>query len=228
VLRNTKKQTPPLFYLDDSLFFEQHCGSKLRPQASPRSTTRPLMRIAHKDSHAWLSTDLVPWLSARLSITPASLYSMKACVSEIFNNIQDHTRFDIGSIFVQHFPNEKEVTISVSDFGLGIPESVRSMLPDLDDADAIIQAVQEGFTTKSKPGNQGTGLDYLLKTVVGTNGGEVTFYSCKSIVRFSKIENEIRPSPLGGVGFCPGTTIDISLRTDTIEVLPDEREELVW
>ena len=30
------------------------------------------------------------------------------------------------------------------------------------------------------------------------------------------------------VGFCPGTTIDISLRTDTLEVLPDEREELQW
>jgi hypothetical protein len=77
LLRNIKKQSPPLFYLDDSLFFEQHCGSKLRPLASPRSTTRPLMRIAHKDSHAWLSNELVPWLSGRLSITPASLYSMK-------------------------------------------------------------------------------------------------------------------------------------------------------
>jgi hypothetical protein len=27
------------------------------------------------------------------------------------------------------------------------------------------------------------------------------------------------------VGFCPGTTIEINLRTDTIEVLPDESEE---
>jgi hypothetical protein len=30
------------------------------------------------------------------------------------------------------------------------------------------------------------------------------------------------------VGFCPGTTIDINLRTDTIEEVPDEREDLQW
>jgi hypothetical protein len=116
----------------------------------------------------------------------------------------------------------------VSDFGLGIPENVRRKLPNLSDAEAIVQAVQEGFTTKSNPRNQGTGLDYLLKTVVMANGGHVTFYSCKSIVRFSKAETDVVPFVFGGVGFCPGTTIDICLRTDTIEALPDEPEELTW
>jgi hypothetical protein len=35
-------------YLDDSLFFEQHCGNKLSEKSSPRGTTRPLQKIAHK------------------------------------------------------------------------------------------------------------------------------------------------------------------------------------
>ncbi len=106
-LINCDPNKPAISYLDDSLFFEQHCGETLRDNASPRSTTRPLLKISQKESHAWLETNFVPWLAARLSITEASLYAIKVCVSELFNNIQDHTRYDIGSIFIQHFPNEK-------------------------------------------------------------------------------------------------------------------------
>jgi hypothetical protein len=61
---------------------------------------------------------------------------------------------------------------------------------------------------------------------VGRNGGQVTIYSCSSIVRFERRKNVIKPVALADVGFCPGTTIDI--RTDTIEQLPDEREGLQW
>jgi anti-sigma regulatory factor (Ser/Thr protein kinase) len=228
LFRNTKKQTAPLFYLDDSLFFQQHLGSTLRPTASPRPTTRPLLRLAQKDSHAWLQSDLLPWLASRLSINEASLYSVKVCVSELFNNIQDHTRYDIGSIFIQHFPNENCVVFSVADFGLGIPEKVRSKLPEISDADAIIKAVEEGFTTKSNPANQGAGLDYLLKTIVQGNDGQVPFYSGRSIVRFENYRDVVTPKIITSGGLCPGTTIDIKLRTDKIEVLPDQVEDLEW
>ena len=89
----------------------------------------------------------MPWLAARLKITQASLYTFKACISELFNNIQDHTQYEIGSIFVQHFPHYSTIGISLADFGLGIPEKVRVKLPDLTDDAAIIQAVEDGFTT---------------------------------------------------------------------------------
>ena len=184
------------------------------------------MRIAHENSHDWLEHDLLPWLSNRLSLTPASLYRFKNCVAELFNNIQDHTQYDIGTICAQHFPNEARVYISLSDMGLGIPERVRTKVPGLSDAAAIIQAVQAGFTTKSVPSNQGIGLDYLLQTVRG-NGGTVSIYSLNSIVRFGSLP-QVDPVIVPNVGFCPGTTIDIVLRTDTIKNLPDEREDLEW
>ena len=72
---------------------------------------------------------------------------------------------DIGSIFVQHFPRLDRVSISVADFGRGIPNAVRRVAPHLDDLAAIRKAVESGFTSKSTPGNQGAGLDYLLTTV---------------------------------------------------------------
>jgi hypothetical protein len=155
---------------------------------------------------------------------PASLYMFKNCAAELFNNIQDHTQLDIGTICAQHFPRESRVYISLSDMGLGIPERVRTKLPQLSDAHAIIKATEAGFTTKTTPGNQGIGLDYLLRTVK-VNGGTVSFYSLNAIVRF---EPQGWPIIVPNVGFCPGTTIDIVLRTDTIEPLPDEREDLEW
>jgi hypothetical protein len=62
-LIGTEGRSAALNFLDDSLFFEQHCGEKLNTSASPRSTTRPLVRIAQKDSHHRLQANLVPWLA---------------------------------------------------------------------------------------------------------------------------------------------------------------------
>ncbi|MEA2872014.1 MAG: hypothetical protein QOH67_1990 [Hyphomicrobiales bacterium] len=218
----------PIEFLDDSLFFEQHCGKKLNSSASPRSTTRPLVRIAHKNSHEWLRTNFVPWLAERLEITKASLHTIQVCISELFNNIQDHTRYDIGCVFVQHFPNENRVICSISDMGLGIPKKIREKMPNLSDSEAILKAVEPGFTTKSKPSNQGIGLDYLLNAVVIRNGGSVTIYSGSDYVKFFRRKNEMSHVKKIDAGFCPGTTIDLEFRTDTIENVPDEREDLEW
>jgi len=103
--------------------------------------------------------------------------------------------------FIQHFPQEKLVTISMSDFGLGIPSRVREKVENISDSEAIIRAVEEGFTTKSRPTNKGIGLDYLLKAVVLNNGGQV--YSNEAIVKFDRDGTAIRPTVLPDVGFCP-------------------------
>jgi hypothetical protein len=228
VLLNIDLRTPPLVFLDDSLFFEQHCGAKRRPAAAPRATTLPIQRIAHANSHDWLRSSLTPWLSDRLGITQASLYPFQNCLAELFNNIQDHTRYEIGTIFAQHFPRENKVYVTLSDMGIGIPGNVKALLPQLTDYEAIVKATEEGFTTKTTPRNQGIGLDYLLKEVVGRNRGSVTFCSGYSIVRFEPYGDGMWHQQLWSTGFCPGTTIDIVLRTDTIVLIPDEPEDLEW
>jgi hypothetical protein len=55
---NATLKSRAVVYLDDCLFFEQHCGAKLRECAAPRGTTFPLKKIAHQDSHAWLGSNL--------------------------------------------------------------------------------------------------------------------------------------------------------------------------
>jgi hypothetical protein len=147
-----------LRFLDDSQFFLQHMGRKLSETAVARDTTHPLIKIAHERSHPWLRHELVPWLAAALGTTRASLGPFQACVSELFNNIKDHSTTELGSVFVQHFPQRSEVNLAIADFGRGIPDVVRDVIPGLSDVEAICKAVEENFTSRSTPGNKGAGL----------------------------------------------------------------------
>jgi anti-sigma regulatory factor (Ser/Thr protein kinase) len=226
--RNVDLGTLPLKYLDDSLFFEQHIGKKIYPLSRPRSTTRPLRKVSNAESHMWLRSNFVPWLSHILKIPQASLYTIQACISELFNNIKDHTEYDIGSIFIQHFPKESRVMIALADFGKGIPASVRSVRPGISDAEAIIKATEEGFTSKSTPRNRGAGLDYLLRVAVLENGGSVTIYSSRATVSFLNQSGSLALRTVSDTGFCPGTMVEINLKTDTIPTIEEERGDLEW
>ncbi|WP_342148397.1 hypothetical protein [Methylorubrum sp. SB2] len=225
---NHRRNVQAIRFLDDSLFFERFLGEKINPDACPRPTTQPLVEIANEYSHAWLRMTLMPWLTARLNMNEPSLAAFQVAASEIFNNIKDHSSIDIGSVFVQHFPQQKTVNISIADFGNGIPTTVRKVAPGITDEEAIVRAVQRGFTSQSVPGNRGAGLDFLLQTAVGTNEGSVTIYSLTSFVTFTSHSSGIVHAGASVDGFCPGTTIDINLRTDTIVQLPDERRDLEW
>lgn len=218
----------PVRYLDDSLFFEQHTGKKLLSDARPRSTTLPLQRIAHASSLMWLEHTFIPWLSRESGLQPGALGEIKVCVAELFNNILDHSQLDHGSAFIQHFPKEKRVTIAVSDFGRGIPETVRRVRAGVSDRDAIVLASQEGFTSKSNARNMGTGLSYLMTVATGLCRGDVTIYSLGGMVKFAAVDGVIRPRALPGTGFCPGTMVEINVSTEFIPDYGDDRGELEW
>jgi hypothetical protein len=219
----------PICYLDDSLFFEQHLGEKQRPFAMLRDTTQPLQNLSSSESHAWLDLHLIPWLARSITRQIEDLYTLRVSLSELFSNVNNHTRHDIGSVFVQHYPNYKTIKMAVADFGEGIPNTVRRVEPDLDDNTAILKAVEQGFSSRSIPTNRGQGLSYLLDTVVLIHSGVVTVCSQRAIVVFSRSpDGKILSEALPNVGFCPGTTIEISLRTDAILHLDEDEEDLQW
>lgn len=231
IFRGFEGHSAALRFLDDSLFFDMHIGRKINIYASPRTTTQHLRRVGHSESHSFIDMTLAPWLASAMQCTTASVHPFQACLSEIFNNISDHTERDNGGIFAQHFPNNREVKISIADFGRGIPHNVRTVAPMLDDNAAIMQAVELEFSTKSTPRNRGIGLDYLLQTVVGVNRGEVTISSLGGSVKFVPPHlagAAYHAMPSGVVGFCPGTTIDILLKADNVISVEDEQEDLEW
>jgi anti-sigma regulatory factor (Ser/Thr protein kinase) len=225
---NTGGKTPAIKYLDDSMFFHQFLGKKIDPSSAVRRTTVPLAPVCHADCHAWIRMTLMPWLASAIGINIESLYTLQVSLQELFNNIKDHTQFDIGTIFVQYYPKPQNMVIAISDFGPGIPENVRKVIDGLPDGHAIIQAVREGFTSKSTPSNSGIGLDYLIRTVVCELRGIVTIYSCGGIVRFYRSTAGYSTFDYPGVGFCPGSTFSIELSADAIPTVSGEIGELQW
>jgi hypothetical protein len=93
----------------------------------------------------------------------------------------------------------------------------------LPDHQAILLASKEGFSTKQGGRNLGAGLAILIDNVVDRNGGEVQIYANRGVLICAgtqRIHYE-------ATAFYPGTLVNIALRTDTIELIPD-REDLQW
>lgn len=228
-ISNHSPDTASIKYLDDCGFFEHLTGKTLRPHARLRQTTLPFARVEHAEAHGWLEANFTPWLSGILAVRPGAVGSVRTCMKEIFNNILDHSTQSIGFVHCQHYPKPKLVGVTVSDFGKGIPRNIRTLSPNLTDAEAILKATEEGFTTKSNPRNMGVGLDFLIENVIG-NGGNVSIYSYMGSVHCYRDDNgEAIREPRTGNGYYPGTLVDITLRTDCfVGDDEEEEEEIEW
>lgn len=220
-----KKQA--LCFLDDSQYFKQYTGKSVRPFASVRGTTIPLELVAVNSSYQWFEK-VMYWLAGRINVTIESLANIKMSLQEIFNNINDHSTQNIGSAFIQHYPQKNRVSIAISDFGVGIPYTIQKIYPYYNDAVALEKSVEQGFSTKSTPRNRGAGLDTLIYNVVKNNQGQVYIHSNYGILNCEPADNNIALESKITSVFYPGTLIEVNLRTDTIENIVDDREDFEW
>ncbi|WP_273431272.1 ATP-binding protein [Chitinibacter tainanensis] len=218
------KNAGAIKFLDDSLFFEHYVGKKIFSNATLRATTLPLKWINHPQSHLWIENHCITWLAKALDTSKKSLVELRTCLWELFNNIRDHSGKDAGCIFVQFFPKLKKVVITLSDFGVGIPSNVKKVRPELTDGEAVILAMQEGFTTNTTVRNRGVGLFYLSQTVTN-NGGEVSIRSGNAHI----ICSEYGCSDFSErSGYYTGTVFEITLRTDKFDRTLGDDEEFEW
>lgn len=204
-------------YLDDSRFFEQHAGRALRSGASPRSTTMPLVEVKQTYGFSWIEYELIPWLSACSGLPSGAFAEFRTCLSELFNNINDHSQLDVGSTFAQWYPQESRLIVAVADFGRGIPSAVRTVETSHDDGAAIVRACDEGFSSRSTPRNRGAGLHFLKQNVIENLGGSLRISSGSGSVRFFKSGNLLRKELYSVAGYCPGTMIEFEIKTDQID-----------
>lgn len=224
-----KSPTKGIKYLDDSDFFKHYLGKNITENAMVRSTTIPLKHIDYDQSYTWLDQKFTFWLSNALNLESDNLGDIKMSFGEIFNNIRDHAKERTGCIFAQHYPNKRKIHISISDFGVGIPNTIRREYPLLNDEDALIKSIEEGVSSKSTPRNRGAGLKTLLENVVINYGGTVQIRSYSGILSVNRNkDNEfVLYSNLIEQNY-PGTFIEIILDTDNFTDLYNYEEEFEW
>lgn len=218
----------PNKFLDDSMFFEHHLGEKLSRFSQVRKTTIPLKKVDASSPIPWLITIFTPWLSRQLGVNPKQLVTIQVCIEEVLNNIRDHAEEKNGCIFAQYIPGNNEVVVSISDFGVGVPYKVQQIMPELTEADALLKAVQRGFSTQSTPQNRGFGLDNLIKNVVENGKGSVHIHSLNAMLTVKQKGSEISYKSKPSLGFYPGTLIDIVFKTDSTDIFDIPEEDFTW
>lgn len=224
---NFNALTPGNKYLDDCGFFLQYIGRRIFPNSALRQSTLPLELIVHSKSFEWIEYRFSSWIENKVGQTNDSFTEIKACLSEVFNNIRDHSGEIAGSIFAQHYPKDETIMLSLSDIGKGIPVNVRKTFPNLSDEMAIKKAMEQGFTTKSTPVNQGMGLYYLLKSVVEVNRGEISINSLRGSVRCIPTSTGVRMLSYKSVYSYPGTLLQLTFNTNRLGAL-GVKEQFEW
>jgi hypothetical protein len=210
-------------YLDDCGFFQFFGVEDVRDGSSLRSTTISEV-ISPTQRHGWYDSELVTWLAQRTGKPTTAFGELKVCFLELFQNIQDHSKSNKGAVFAQHYPNLNKLIISISDIGIGIPETVRVRLPNLSDVECIEKACEMGFTSGSTAGNAGRGLANLTDIIVGLYHGQVRIVSLSGY--YEKSYQSINKNAL--TWSYPGTSIEITVDTTRLPESPLEVEDFEW
>ena len=146
-----------------------------------------------------------------VNISPRLQDAITGRVLEIYLNAFDHSQSDIGVFSCgQYYPKIGILHLTVVDFGIGIPASVRSLPQNLNKTskETLKWAFQPGNSTKQGSITCGAGLD-LLQDFIIKNKGELTIFSNDGYVNIS--DNIIYENRC--TSFC-GTLINIALKCD--------------
>lgn len=133
-------------------------------------------------------------------------------VCEIYINAFDHGRSPVGIMACgHHYQTKRLISLSVADFGIGIPDNVREFLhrPYMSDTEAMEWAFRRGTTTRPISAPRGMGLD-LLKEFVRVNAGRLEVLSGNGYARVGASGEVFE---LSEVSF-PGTMVSIHLACD--------------
>lgn len=216
-------------YLDDSLFFQKVMGKKLHRLSKERSTTNGLTKLKKGNFNQQYIDNTISWLKCDVNLKEKSFSFLETALSEVFNNIIDHSGSPIGGCsFAQHYPNKKRIMLSIGDYGVGIANKMKNKFshdnygnPLDTDAKLINYATQHKVSTKTTPHNRGLGLENLVK-IMEYNKGSMKILSNEGLF----VYNGNRKSLQNANGYYQGTLVLLTFRTDTLEV--EEEEDLSW
>ena len=105
-------------------------------------------------------------------------------ISELTNNVADHSQCDSGTIFVQTYPQKGFIDISIADNGVGIFDSYNKTSKykprPVNEPDSIDMAVN-GKSTKDRSESRGFGLSTSRDLLINGLGGKFAIWSGESM-----------------------------------------------
>jgi len=157
--------------------------------------------------------------------TGLNLFVLGNSLAELMNNIFDHSLSKIpGYTFTQLNSRSSQIITCVCYFGIGIPLSVNKFLkkkrkPVLSNEIALTKALEEKFSTLSKPHNRGFGWNTIFNSLKALQGKIIIISN--NALYLMQHDGKVIPSMINS-NF-PGTLVVIYLN---IKNLPAKEEEL--
>jgi hypothetical protein len=147
-----------------------------------------------------------------INVSPKLQEAIVGMVWELYTNAFEHSQSPIGVFSCgQHYPKQRELHLSLVDFGEGIPGNA-CKLPensDLSPTQALEWAFRCGTTTVQNGVSRGMGLS-LLQEFITKNHGSLKIFSNDAYVKINdnEVKYEHRPINFGG------TLINIAFKCD--------------
>lgn len=182
-------------------------------QAPWSGNSIPYRNDDRQDSEAIMTYLLDHWLGKGwVNISSRLQEAIAGQVWELYANAFEHSHSPIGVFSCgQHYPNKRELHLTIIDFGQGIPTSVQSLSQNanLNSSQSLEWAFQAGTSTAANGVSRGTGLNSLQSFIL-TNRGNLKIFSNDGYVNIK--DNEVKYETTA-IDF-EGTLINIAFKCD--------------
>lgn len=186
--RNNKEMHQYIFV--DLGFSEYWKGGKNHVEAPNQSSVLNLWRIIEDEKDLYAKR--VEEYLRKNYFTNKDLSAVSVGLVEAYYNVFDHAQAKGNAFSLIQFDEETNMLyIAISDFGIGIAQSVSNYDRSIkSDKEAILKALEENFTVKSTKRNKGMGLNNIIapakearifshKGLVYKNATEISCYDCE-------------------------------------------------
>lgn len=166
------------YLLNELGFHEYFGGCKNYVETKTSSNIFNLWRIVETDKDMY-ARNVENYFRSRY-FHDKDLSAISLCMVEAYYNVFDHAEAK-GNAFsiIQYDETSSRLYVAISDFGIGVAQSVRRINSDVNsDTEAIRMAIKDGFTVSSTEKNRGMGLGNIFtmtdEVMLISNGGMIS------------------------------------------------------
>lgn len=151
-------------------------------------------------------------LKNQLRFSETDAQPMKYFLSELTDNINEHSKTDRGYVFAQFYPNSNFLDLCICDGGQGIMQSyLNNPTFNPRDEEEAIRFAMFGKSTKNRPEARGFGITTTRNMLVNGLRGKIFIWS--GATTFIQTTNKEAIVNISGAGFFQGTFIAIRIPT---------------
>lgn len=173
----------------------------------PECETIPLEKF---ETASWdRSNRIIGLLNRHTTLDPDREDQIRTCVQEVIQNVVDHAESPIGGVMsARYMAQRREIRVGIVDRGVGIAVKLGAKYPEVGSSlEALNRVIEGGYSSRSRPNNQGLGVSNLFG-LCGSSGGRIAMFTGNA---FAEVHPGVRPTTHTMGCVFPGTAVFFAL-----------------